>query len=251
MANLFKQFMSGEITISADSWHYQIYQWWKNHGGSIKSNYRENLCHYMRVLMIWVPLFWFFLVPLYKWIRPWMVAAGLVWGIVLWQAGAPVRVTLYLATLLALMAISLILNEKGVQRFADRWFAPPLEWVWEHGLKSTLVWFLTTGWLVTIAVLFGVAIWFGGTRFLLFIAFAIALIVALALFILGLAWICATVDTWLKHKIPSKPRQPKQPKQRGSSTLKVVVHYLAAKKHKICPWINLPPEDKEPEDEED
>lgn len=52
-----------EIKVSSTSWHYNLYRWWasnspwyRRHGHS----YRENLCHYVRVILLWAPLLWFF-----------------------------------------------------------------------------------------------------------------------------------------------------------------------------------------------
>lgn len=42
-----------------DSWHARWYHHWVNLGG--KEPLRENLCHYVRVLLLWAPLRWIFL----------------------------------------------------------------------------------------------------------------------------------------------------------------------------------------------
>lgn len=45
------------MIVKPSSWHGRAYQFWQRHGG-IKNNpgYRENLCHYSRVVLIWAPL---------------------------------------------------------------------------------------------------------------------------------------------------------------------------------------------------
>lgn len=70
----------GELAPGEDSWHLKTYRWGMEHGKRNKPGYRENLCHYMRVILIWVPLLWFFKVPIRKkgtlsYVRPWEIVA--------------------------------------------------------------------------------------------------------------------------------------------------------------------------------
>ena len=44
--------------VSARSWHAKMYAYWRQHGIYKTDNYRENLCHYVRVVLIWTPLAW-------------------------------------------------------------------------------------------------------------------------------------------------------------------------------------------------
>lgn len=75
----------GEIRIRQSAWYHQIYLWWLAHGGQVREGYRENLCHYMRVILIWAPLLWFFKTPVWGKIQPWMMAeAIIVTGLVWW-----------------------------------------------------------------------------------------------------------------------------------------------------------------------
>ena len=46
------------MTINMGSWHYRWYAYWLVASGGNKPNYKENLCHYMRVLVFWAPLCW-------------------------------------------------------------------------------------------------------------------------------------------------------------------------------------------------
>lgn len=48
----------GQIRVVDTSWHFQLYNWYiKSH--PLRAEYQENLCHYMRVILIWTPLHWF------------------------------------------------------------------------------------------------------------------------------------------------------------------------------------------------
>ena len=47
------------LVVSARSWHGRLYTWWRAQGGFKTIGYRENLCHYWRVVAIWAPLKFF------------------------------------------------------------------------------------------------------------------------------------------------------------------------------------------------
>lgn len=44
--------------VSAQSWHAKMYSYWRQHGVFKKDDYRENLCHYVRVVLFWAPIAW-------------------------------------------------------------------------------------------------------------------------------------------------------------------------------------------------
>lgn len=48
------------LTVSSRSWHGRAYLYWRRHATykEIERHPRENLCHYMRVVLIWAPLGW-------------------------------------------------------------------------------------------------------------------------------------------------------------------------------------------------
>lgn len=46
------------MTIKTDSWHYKWYAYWLTYGRGNKIEFRENLCHYVRVLLFWAPMTW-------------------------------------------------------------------------------------------------------------------------------------------------------------------------------------------------
>ncbi len=82
-----------EKPISGTSWHFKIYQWWKNesHFETKKPlGFRENLCHYMRVVLIWGPIGWFFRYPLWGKIPPALYVIG---AVVLAMVGVLVSIT--------------------------------------------------------------------------------------------------------------------------------------------------------------
>lgn len=46
------------MKIKSGTWHARVYQWWLRHGRGNEPGYRENLCHYVRVLLFWAPMTW-------------------------------------------------------------------------------------------------------------------------------------------------------------------------------------------------
>ena len=46
------------MTIKTESWHYKWYADWLANGGGNAPSYKENLCHYVRVLLFWAPATW-------------------------------------------------------------------------------------------------------------------------------------------------------------------------------------------------
>lgn len=66
------------MSVNQNSWHYRVYLWWMNQGGRVRQGYAENLCHYMRVVLIWAPIFWFFKARLYRAVRLWMIALSVI-----------------------------------------------------------------------------------------------------------------------------------------------------------------------------
>lgn len=71
------------MTIKTDSWHYRWYLYWLDHGRGNKPGYKENLCHYMRVLVFWAPLTWLFGNAGLRTIGKWLLNIYLV----VWLAG--------------------------------------------------------------------------------------------------------------------------------------------------------------------
>lgn len=259
MPNAMQQFFSGEISVDQDAWHYRVYQWWQYHGGRNNWGYRENLCHYMRVILIWAPLFWLFKVPIYKSVRPWVVAATLLWTLAFWQIPG-LRTLMVTFTVFWVAYYYLIFEKKKTERFFQR-ISPPFIWLWDHGLRSFLVWFFTKcmlkvvyPWSVTLVISLGLFSWwsvetFGLRDFLITVGIIAGAVVALILMLLLIIFIAVYVKPWWddrmrkrRNKKPYRYSTPEPRRERGSSTLKVAAHYAMAKKRKICPFIRLPGE---------
>ena len=97
------------LNIGATTWHSKWYHHWLTLTGRESSS--ETLCHYVRVLLFWAPLAWFFRGRVFKIVPPWTIVSTLLVGgtvitlCVLWPEDA-VRVLLILAGFIALVALA-------------------------------------------------------------------------------------------------------------------------------------------------
>lgn len=72
--------MARSTEVRPNSWHYRVYKWWKDQSGFDRKKsytFRENFCHYSRVVLFWAPMGRFFVVPIWREVRLWMIAAVL------------------------------------------------------------------------------------------------------------------------------------------------------------------------------
>lgn len=46
------------MTMKKKTWHYRWYQYWLTNGQGNSPTYREDLCHYIRVILWWAPITW-------------------------------------------------------------------------------------------------------------------------------------------------------------------------------------------------
>lgn len=68
----------GELHVDPDNWYDKIYAWYIGRHPN-EYGYQENLCHYIRVIVIYAPFAWLFVDPIWWKIRPWM----LIWAVCL------------------------------------------------------------------------------------------------------------------------------------------------------------------------
>lgn len=107
------------LNVSPDSWHYQVYRWWLRTLNKNRPEGGENLCHYMRVVLLYSPLLWcltprkanhsFSSTPI---IVVMMAALGCVLVFLLWSLGSDLAISIWgeatiLATLVAMVLIPL------------------------------------------------------------------------------------------------------------------------------------------------
>lgn len=269
-----RNFFSGEVSVAENSWHYRIYSWWVNHDGGNTWGYKENFCHYCRVVLIWAPWRWV-VYDLFKSSPVRLLTA------IFWIAYVCVFLIFSLTKSVeaALLSFVALLITTALLRMA--YLRDPVKF--ENRVKQALKWYFTAHrfkvvypWSVTLVVLFVVAsLIFGPVNVLLVIAAGVGLVLGLALAIIALAaifyllkrivwdplaWAMGKVrDWWYAHW--TAPREQKRwekereelffppppitrpkpaPKKKGSSVLQLIWAFILAKKRKICPFIKLP-----------
>lgn len=263
-----------ELTIGANSWHYRWYKVWLAYHEEWRWR-REDFCHYVRVLLFWSPLTWFFRVPVWREVRPWMIAlglailSGLTIALIVDTAGTLTVLAVIAAIVVAVIALVLVwyflsqtrpdigeflgnavagillgwlyvlavgLDRLLYQPLIKPWFFSQREWL---GLRWTVV--------ILSALL---AIWyFLGGEVLVAVLVAILgvtamllglVLVAILLFLLNeaLKWLGDRIGDYLDREQRRVPvvRQPK-----GTSTARLAWEYVKVKKHQwLCPYLVMP-----------
>lgn len=153
------------MKVSTRSWHGRAYRWWTNHPAT---NWRwrldnerrpqENLCHYVRVVLFWVPAFWlaFHHPKRVPWLRPWIVAvtaafiAALVVGFRRWPAGTGntlLAIAIGCGCIVALLGFAVALSWGGglIQAYSERGRRHPRDpsflrviWAWVKARKQRI-----------------------------------------------------------------------------------------------------------------
>lgn len=249
---------------------FPLYVWWKRHTKSRKTSwygYRENLCHYLRVVLIWAPLQWFFVVPCFnriRFVRPWMITVMLCLtgflAYALWQwpnqtlaflrefaksfglglVGAVVAIAV-----LALVALFLDVVGKILGLFWRKLCSPVLRWFF-----LSRRWYVVSPWSVTLAGLLTASVVFLGTgktlKILEFIGFGLLYI---AFFAGVVAGISATHYAFVRRKLRrqrqrafstttySRPRAATKP---HLSTVRLMTTTVWDQHNRICPLLDLP-----------
>ena len=140
------------LNIRRNTWHARWYRHWQSLGGK-RPAYKENLCRYMRVLLIWAPLRWFFKGRIATYVPPW--AAGLASSFlafigvafylwpnisleILWKAGAILGGGIF-ALALILGAVYLYDRDPKTTLKVAKWATSPF-WVLPYLLILGCVW---------------------------------------------------------------------------------------------------------------
>lgn len=251
--------MRGTLRVSSRTWHGRAYNFWRSHASFKTGNYRENLCHYVRVILFWAPISWFAngrISKRWTWLRPIHVVVSLalltalVLGLVLRPANTLIFLGWCIGSLAAFTSLALFLtwlddydNQKKAGRFFHRVGRPfgkvfgPVgrlvgrAWSW-FGVKSRIA-ELPRG---AVTVLSGLTV--------LYIANLIlhtsATLIATAFGLGGIAVLFGAL--WLGFKVydtikARRANQDHEPKDEG--ILKVGYRFVAAKKGRICPFIDV------------
>lgn len=252
-----------EKPISGTSWHFKIYQWWKNesHFETKKPlGFRENLCHYMRVVLIWGPIGWFFRYPLWGKIPPaiYVIGAASLVMVGVIASVNPLALVVGIGMVVAIIAffvvaiyiaelsdrhpntvgrftqivgapVSILL--RAWTRFCDTVVEPILFTKHKYLIPSWVLLYCLIGGIVTLASgLAGLQKYVIGTAVLCG-AFAAATVILVTIFAIH-----STIEGY-------KERKAKKNAVKGISTVGLFQAFLNTKRgSRICPYIKLPEE---------
>lgn len=258
--------MRSEWTVSKKSWHGRLYLFWRRNASYKVENYKENLCHYVRVLLFWAPLSLFINLHPKKhpWIRPWSVVLGatipsaLVVSTILWpgKVGNAFLFTLACFAAAAVFAGLMGVVTKNEQRISKggralrdgvkrifRWVPPLGRWL-GNKVFSPVGHFLITPfmtvhetaipWLGFLVFLAWVGVCIKNPLVLLITLGACVTLAVAAAVLFGVFCLTVRVRDWYK----ARPKTPK-PERTDPSFFKVAKGFIVAKKHRVCPLIDV------------
>jgi hypothetical protein len=247
--------ISEGLEVKRTSWHYRLYQYWKRMGGQNSWGYKENLCHYCRVVGLWAPKRWFFHAKFWGFLSPWslilILAALALLGIAIWLwPGTVANLGIIVGSLIAAIAIMVgvvllwdfLKDHLGFFEAVDDWFH-------YHGETiGNIILLIFAGAMCLIILAF---IGYGIYKHFIPAMIVVGCLAVLAGIIIG--WALA-LRAWRKShpkKIFRKEKPDRQPRFAATKELiskktegiregaELAVKYLVAKKRRICPYITF------------
>lgn len=233
------------LRVSRQTWHGRLWHWWRDHSefknGKLDS-YRENLCHYVRVVVFWGPLALFLRYPLGRWwLTPFTLLAGIagLTGITTALILSPGDV---LAVVGILLAVALFTTMAGLScAYIDEHKEDIRQWWRTDGYGTHPI--KAVGRFLSRPILkVPVAVWLVIATILLLTALVD---VAIGLFVLGvIGWIIALIAIasgvgFLSEKAKARKAAKAGEPEPEEGAVRVAGRYLVAKKHKVCPFIEV------------
>jgi hypothetical protein len=259
------------LVIGADTWHGRWYRYWLSLGGK-QPKYRENLCHYVRVLLIWAPLRWFFKARVVGWLQPWLgalfvVLVAAVAALFTFKTQESLEGLLVVGVVVGIIVLGVVganvgiyLDnnydmEKRVKRFWKKFGSR----VWSKIVgyaEATIKWFFTRSYIVkglapvTVCIIAGFTV-LGILATPIFVVILLAILGTLALVtvIFGTIWSLLELNDYGKlDRLKKMWPWFKRFVEGTSDTVKLGVTYANTKKQGslICPFIDLPDSETEP-----
>lgn len=238
-------------TVSTQSRHFRLYQMWRDFGGANPKGYRENFCHYWRVVVLWAPLRWFLYKTFFDMevVRPASITGAALVALaatvmaIIWPMGFLTLIfytfllSLGMATLFGLLYLGETYSDE-IGDFLAKIFRPigkvlkpifrPVVAAFDWFFLSTPVWKVVTPWSVVVAIAVVTAfILFPGPMF----------IITGVLIGGGLAWAAialtaeAISDWYYSHR--------RRKAQRPDGIVRLTGLYMVSKKHGICPYVEF------------
>lgn len=264
--------------IDERSWHYALYTWWQRKSGFKKPpGFKENLCHYLRVVFFWVPLGWFFRQKVAGPLRPWqlVVLAGItqaiVRGLIYGFAHFPEAmihffglIGLIVAIVLAIVLIAYLFAryEKVVQAIAIVVLFPLWAPILSVAFVILILWekvitpiffrrhsFLAFVWIGTLLTLAALIFRFWGLEGLRVTGVVLAIVACAIALIIITKNILPDVVRWIRYTLGLERRVRSLNDQTSATMGQLLRVYQRTKWGSIiCPFIELPKTKRKIED---
>jgi hypothetical protein len=238
---------SDTLVVEPGSWHARVYHYWRDRAEFKTSGYRENLCHYIRVLVIWAPLAWLLTARIARFLPVWLaiMLAELVGAFFIW----PPLMAILVLEIVAFLYLPVFQPTDRQKRYfrrirqslepIERLVAPPVQAI-GRGLKPPVNWFLKSSVLVVIrpwtVVLTAIVVYLS--------IFQTWFIVDMLLLLAGFAGLCLLIGLAMATKDAIRGLMPYRYGPRRHhvrETIKVAGHAVSAKKRGVCPFIEIHP----------
>ena len=256
---------AGNLSISEDSWHYRVYDYWKSRSHR-NSSRRLDLCHYFWSVVLWAPLAYLRTTRVFRGVYLWMVPmAGLLAGLITLCAMVAPRETLSFF-LGAVVFVLICAVGVAFAMFCERyhWFRRMVDAlegpvmhvlvpIWDalvgikdlfvHGVRAFMrhrrLRVIIPATLAVLLIVWGLLTAPNATgQTLLIIGLMIVVVVLLA----GLVWMLVFLLEALVSSRRSRSRH--SGRSDGDSAARVVLHFVSSKKRRICPFINVTKQEK-------
>ena len=238
MDGIIDPFLTGEMTVSRKSWHYRLYQYWQKTGGKNQYGFRENLCHYCRVVALWAPLHWFLYQKLWSLsvLRPWVIAlvtmllstigvTAAIWPAEFWHVFGRILIVLGMTIGIMLLIAFIMwafLWKLNVDDKVKAWFD-------RHEKTKTI---LEASPFVFLGVYFLGLLGLGFYFHPLITGIVIGSLIGTVMLLIAVA------SLWERYRKRAYAT-PKRPPTAIGEGVKLAWQYLMAKKHKVCPLIRF------------
>lgn len=210
-----------------------LYRWY-DYGVGYYKPHQENLCHFIRVILLWSTIRWFFLARTHKVIFPWSVA--LATGLVALGILFPLPTLIALGGLVGSVAFIALIAEIAINygNVLENYIAKPLKEFFGYEIVRGVY-----SIYIFIAIAIGLGFWFFTKITLIILAVLVGMVAALSI-IVGTAFgMVAIIDKIEEMKIGYDSRTEAEKNSGVIGFFRILTTYLKAYKKKVCPLVEF------------
>lgn len=220
-------------------WHAKFYLYWLKHGGQNKANYKENWCHYWRVVLLYTPRKWIFAEEvLWKFVPHWVIALSFLiffLNVLVFSRSIPSATidTVGLLFIWSAMAFALHVGERSI-----KWTGSRLEQrgynvdAWGNRLGTVVGIFF----LLMLLGLAGFAAFQWPIRFALGVGALFGLIAVLAL---GYTAVVRVQDWRYERRFHRDSTRRNVVLDNIVGTIRFFAQFVIKPKRKVCPYVEF------------